>query len=146
MQLELLNVDDTRGSVSNSTAPRRDNSAFYPSTGRQKNLAEQAKSGELQGSLTEMGLTMVMFSRSLDAKRSGLEGLTPPSTRAHGLLHTGQPAFCSNQTGILRADYSGSLERTGQKGFRTSWHYILIAPECRAHKIDELKMMFCPAL
>jgi hypothetical protein len=31
-------------------------------------------------------------------------------------LHTGQPAFCSDQSGILRADYGGSVERCHSNG------------------------------
>jgi hypothetical protein len=31
-------------------------------------------------------------------------------------LHSGQPAFCSDQSGVLRADYSGSIERCRTNG------------------------------
>jgi hypothetical protein len=33
-----------------------------------------------------------------------------------GSLHTGQPAFCSDQSGIVRADYGGSVERCLSSG------------------------------
>ncbi len=31
-------------------------------------------------------------------------------------LHSGQPAFCSDQSGIVKADYSGSVERCRSNG------------------------------
>jgi hypothetical protein len=31
-------------------------------------------------------------------------------------LHSAQPAFCSDQSGVLRADYGGSVERCRAKG------------------------------
>jgi hypothetical protein len=31
-------------------------------------------------------------------------------------LHTGQPAFCSDQSGILRTDYGGSVEKCQSNG------------------------------
>lgn len=31
-------------------------------------------------------------------------------------LHPGQPAFCSDQSGILKADYSGSVEKCRASG------------------------------
>ena len=31
-------------------------------------------------------------------------------------LHTGQPAFCSDQSGILRTDYGGAVEKRQSNG------------------------------
>jgi len=48
-----------------------------------------------------------------------IPGLDKPNSKFYITarpLHSGQPAFCSDQSGVLRADYNGSIERCRTNG------------------------------
>jgi len=83
----------------------------HPAHGFTCNLSELPQSEEVQRLLTgnriDNGYAFeIAGCQAPDAKRPNSAYYT--SARP---LHSGQPAFCSDQAGILRADYSGSVEK-----------------------------------
>ena len=79
-------------------------------------LSQLPRSGEIQRLLTGNGIDNgyafeITGCQAPDAGRRSSAYLT--SARP---LHSGQPAFCSDQSGILKADYSGSVEKCRANG------------------------------
>jgi hypothetical protein len=87
-----------------------------PERGYTCNLSELPRSGEVQRLLTGSGIDNgyafeIAGCQAPDARRPNSAYYT--SARP---LHSGQPAFCSDQSGILKADYSGSVEKCRANG------------------------------
>ena len=88
----------------------------HPARGYTCNLAELPKSGEVQRMLAGNGTDN---GYAFEIEGCQAPGAGVPSSTYHTSarpLHSGQPAFCSDQTGILKADYSGSVEKCRANG------------------------------
>jgi len=88
----------------------------HPERGYTCNLSELPQSGEVQRLLKGNGIDNgyafeIDGCQTQDAERPTLAYYTLARP-----LHSGQPAFCSDQSGILKADYSGSVEKCRAKG------------------------------
>ena len=87
----------------------------HPSVGYTCALSQLPRSGEVQRLLTANGIDNGYAFEIAGCRAS--DGTPNPAyyTSARP-LHSGQPAFCSDQSGILRADYSGSVEKCRANG------------------------------
>ena len=88
----------------------------HPERGYTCNLSELPRSGEVQRLLTGNGIDNgyafeIAGCQAPDAGKPNSAYYT--SARP---LHAGQPAFCSDQSGILKADYSGSVDKCRANG------------------------------
>ena len=88
----------------------------HPERGYTCNLSELPRSGEVQRLLTGNGIDNgyafeIAGCQAPDAGKPNSAYYT--SARP---LHSGQPAFCSDQSGILKADYSGSVDKCRANG------------------------------
>jgi hypothetical protein len=88
----------------------------HPARGYTCNLSELSQGGEVQRLMPRDGVD--------NGYAFEVTGCQPPATgRPNSAyytsarpLHSGQPAFCSDQSGILKADYSGSVEKCRASG------------------------------
>jgi hypothetical protein len=88
----------------------------HPERGYTCNLSDLPQSGEVQRLLNGNGINNG-YAFEIDGCQSTDAGRPNSAyyTRAQP-LHSGQPAFCSDQSGILKADYSGSVEKCRANG------------------------------
>lgn len=88
----------------------------HPKRGYTCNLSELPQSSEVQRLLTGNGIDngYAFEIAGCQAPSTGRRNSTY-YTSAHP-LHSGQPAFCSDQSEILKADYSGSVEECRWRG------------------------------
>jgi len=88
----------------------------HPRVGYTCALSQLPRSGEVQRLLTENGTDNgyafeIAGCQSPDAGRPNLAYYSTARP-----LHSRQPAFCSDQSGTLKADYSGSVEKCRANG------------------------------
>jgi hypothetical protein len=88
----------------------------HPRVGYTCALSQLPESGEIQRLLTGSGIDNdyafeIAGCQAPDA--AGPNGAYYTTARP---LHSGQPAFCSDQSGILKADYGGSVEKCRANG------------------------------
>ena len=88
----------------------------HPTVGYTCALSQLPPNGEVQRLLTGNGIDNgyafeIAGCQAPDARRPNSAYYT--SARP---LHPGQPAFCSDESGILKAEYSGSVEKCRANG------------------------------
>lgn len=88
----------------------------HPALGYTCKLSELPSSGEIRRLLTKSSIDNgyafeITGCHSPEAQKPSFVYYTTAQP-----LHSGQPAFCSDQSGIVKADYSGSLKRCLSNG------------------------------
>jgi hypothetical protein len=109
-------VDSTIGQMRVLYGAEKQFAKEHPERGYTCNLSELPRTGEVQRLLTGNGVDNGYTFEIAGCQAP--DGGKPNSayyTSARP-LHSGQPAFCSDQSGILRADYSGSIEKCRANG------------------------------
>jgi hypothetical protein len=109
-------VDSAIGRMRALSAAETQFAKEHPARGYTCNLAELPQSGEVQRLLAGNGIDNgyafeIVGCEAPDAGRP----ISAYYTSARP-LHSGQPVFCSDQSGILKNDYTGSVERCRSKG------------------------------
>ena len=112
----LANVDSAIGRMRVLNDAEAKFAQTHPRAGYTCALSELPRSGEVQRLLTGNGTD--------NGYTFEIAGCQAPDTATPNLayyltarpLHSGQPAFCSDQSGILKADYSGSVEKCRATG------------------------------
>lgn len=112
----LANVDSAIGRMRVLSDAEAKVAHAHPRAGYTCVLSELPRSGEVQrlltGDGTDNGYAFEIAGRQApDTVRPNLTYYTTARP-----LHSGQPAFCSDQSGILKADYGGSVEKCRANG------------------------------
>ena len=99
-----------------STAEAQFAQAHHPTVGYTCELSQLPENGVVERLLRRNGIDNgyafeITRCQATDAGRPNSVYFT--SARP---LHSGQPAFCSDQSGVLRADYGGSVEKCRVNG------------------------------
>lgn len=88
----------------------------HPERGYTCNLSELPQSGEVQRLLKGNGIDNGYAFDIVGCQAKGAAKPNPTYYLTARPLHSGQPAYCSDQSGILKADYDGSVERCRASG------------------------------
>jgi hypothetical protein len=108
-------VDSAVGRMRMLYAAKAQYAQAHPTIGYTCELSQLPLSAEIQRLLKANGID-----NGYEFRIAGCQALNGTPNSAYYTsarpLHSGQPAFCSDQSGILKADYSGSLEKCRANG------------------------------
>ena len=88
----------------------------HPTLGYTCALAQLPAGEELQRLVANHGIENGYALEIAGCKTPDSERPNPTYSINARPLHSGQPAFCSDQSGVIRADYGGSVERCRVNG------------------------------
>lgn len=113
--LMLGYVDSAIGRMRTLSAAETQFAQMYPAVGYTCEFSQLPPSEDVQRVLRRNGTD--------NGYRFEIAGCQAPNGKPNSAyytsarpLHSGQPAFCSDQSGILKADYSGSVEKCRMNG------------------------------
>jgi hypothetical protein len=88
----------------------------HPARGYTCELSDLPQSGEIRRLVAKNGIDNGYVFEMVGCHAPDAQAPNPVYHITARPLHSGQPAFCSDQSGIVKADYGGSVERCRSNG------------------------------